>query len=777
MRKTDISKYAGTKSKNKDSVATTTKSFGKLVMKGLLTVLTVLVITGIIVSISLISFIFSMKDESMTYDLHKLQLNYTSFIYVNGANDDSSKPVQYQSLYSTENRVWVDYDKIPDAMKVAIVAIEDKRFWDHQGVDWRRTFGAVTTLFSSGGSYGGSTITQQLIKNVTGENDVSLTRKVKEIFRALNLEKKYSKEEILAAYLNVVNFGSGCNGVQAAANLYFGKNIQDCDIAECAAIAGITQNPSKYSPLVHPDWNKERQKTVLDAMHDQGKITDAEYKKAMAESENMKFVGRIANASSTNTPIWNWYVDSLFDDVKNGLMASYNCSSDKAVDMLYHDGLKIYAAMDTNLQKIADDTFESSTVFGSNTKLQAGYLAMDYSGRVLATVGSRGVKKSNRLFSLATASKRQPGSTIKPLAIYSQGIESGKFNYSTIVDDSPLPNWFGDGSAGPNDADNKFMGKMPMSEALERSRNAASAQIGQVITPNTSFNFLKAKLDFTSLLPADNNRAPMAVGGLSEGVTVREMTAGYQMFANGGKYYKPYTFYHVDDHDGNVIPGMDNRGEVFTQAISSPTASIMHHMLNTVINGSHGTGHSAAISGWEVFGKTGTTNDNKDSWFVGGTPFAVAGIWTGYLTPAKLSTLDQSYAKVAWKSIMTKYLKDKKKVKFQYDPDVIGANFCQLTGLLANPQANETIQLGWYSKEKMPAMCDGVHAGLTSSPASGSSSSQSGDQSGATSSDLGSGVNSQLPADSQAQNSAGESSNGGPTESQNPPDHSIVPVG
>ncbi len=722
MRKTDINKYGGSKNREKDSAVTTIKSVGKIAFKAFLTFFTILIITGIIVSVSLVSFILSMKDESMNYDLHKLQLNYTSFIYVNGPNDDSANPVKDQSLYSVENRVWVDYDKIPQTMKDAIVAIEDKRYWEHKGVDWRRTFGAVTQLFYQGGSYGGSTITQQLIKNVTGENDVSLTRKVKEIFRALNLEKQYSKEEILAAYLNVVPFGSGCNGVQAAANLYFDKNIQDCDIAECAAIAGITQNPTKYSPLVHPEQNKVRQQTVLTEMHDQGKITDAEFKAAMTESEHMKFVGRQADNVVDNVPIWNWYVDSLFEDVKNGLMAAYNCSSDKAVDMIYHDGLKIYAAMDTSLQSIAENTFKSDTAFGNSKKLQAGYLAMDYSGRVLATVGGRGAKTSNRIWSNATDAKRQPGSTIKPLAVYGPAIQSGKYYYSALVNDNPLPNWFSDGSAGPKNwgpgnTSGKYWGMVPIEFALERSLNAAAAQTGNAITPNTSFTFLKEKLDFTSLLPADNNRAPMAIGGLSEGVTVREMTAGYQMFANGGKYYKPYTFYHVDDHDGNVI--LDNRKEISKQAISSVTASVMHHLLNDVITGTNGTGRGAAISGWEVFGKTGTTNENKDSWFVGGTPYAVAGIWTGYSTPTSLSTVEQGYSKSVWKSIMTQYLKNKEKIKFTYDPNVVSASYCTVTGLLANPETDKDTRTGWYDKNKMPAVCDGLHAGSSSSAVSG----------------------------------------------------------
>ena len=719
MRKTDINKYVGSKNSKNNGTATTGKLFRKTIGKFFLTLLTIIFITGVIVFVSLISFIMSIKNEAIDYDLHKLQLNYTSFIYVNGPNDDSAHPVKYQSLYSNENRIWVDYDKIPKYMKDAIVSIEDKRYWEHNGVDWKRTSGAVVTLFSKGSSYGGSTITQQLIKNITGDNDVSITRKVKEIFRALTLEEKYTKEEILGAYLNVVNFGSGTNGVQAAANLYFGKNIQDCDIAECASIAGITQNPSKYSPLAHADLNKERQQTVLTEMKNQGKITEDEYKTAMAKSENMKFVGKRDENTVNSVPIWNWYMETLFEDVKEGLMQVYNCSSEKAVDMIYHDGLKIYAAMDTDLQKIAEETFESENVFGNNKKLQSGFFAMDYSGRVLATIGSRGEKKANRLRSLATMAKRQPGSTMKPLAVYGPAIDMGKYNYSSLVSDSPVPNWYGDGSEGPKNwgpgnTSGRYWGKIPLELALERSLNASAAQVGTEITPQKSFDFLREKLDFTSLTPSDNNRAPMALGGLSEGVTVREMTAGFQIFGNGGKYNKPYTFYHADDHDGNVI--LDNRNNVPTQAISSSTASIMNHLLNRVVTGPHGTGRGANISSWEVYGKTGTTNDDKDSWFIGGTPYAVAGIWTGYLTPKHISTT--TYASTTWKKVMSKYLSGKPKIKFSFDPDVVAASFCPKSGLLANPAGDAETQIGWYDKNKMPLTCDGIHMGVEHSTSS-----------------------------------------------------------
>ncbi|WP_411677395.1 transglycosylase domain-containing protein [Caproicibacter sp.] len=732
MRKTDISKYAGGRNVGKESVSTA-KSVFKMILRCITTVITVLVIAGTIVSVSLFSYIYSMKDESVDYDLHKLQLNYTSFIYVNGPNDDASNPVKYQSLYSSENRVWVDYDKIPKAMKDAIVAIEDKRFWEHKGVDWKRTFGAAFNLFdifqSNGGSYGGSTITQQLIKNITGDNEVSLTRKVKEIFRALNLEKKYSKGEILGAYLNVVPFGSGCNGVQTAANLYFGKNIQDCDIAECAAIAGITQNPTAYSPLTHPEKNKDRQQTVLKAMHDQGKITDEEYQAAMKESENMKFVGKKAEDVVDENSVWNWYTEAVFEDVKNSLMEAYSCSSDKAIDMIYHGGLKIYSAVNSDLQETAENVFNDGKTFPSSyPNLQGGYVAMDYNGRVLAIVGSKGKKESNRLFDLATDAKRQPGSSIKPLSVYGPAVNAGLINYSSLVNDEPLPNWK-NGQPGPANWDNQYHGIITVEKALEQSYNAATVQIDKMLTPNVSFNFLREKLGFTSLEPADNTLAAMAVGGMTQGITVKEMTAGFQMFGNGGKFYKPYTFYYIQDHDGNVI--VDNRNEVPVQSISSSAATVVHKLMNNVM--AHGTGIAANISGWDVFGKTGTTNDNKDSWFVGGTPYAVAGVWTGYRTPKVLTRYETPVAKTVWKTIMAKYLKGKEKKEFDLDKDVRPFKFCVESGLLANPGVCTETKTGWYDINNLPSTCNIDHGGSGSEAESSSSTAGSSQSTGESS--------------------------------------------
>ena len=756
MRKTDISQYAGPAGFPGDNISSW-KTLLRLILKGLLTVLAVLAVAGMVVLAAVASFVYSLKDSSVDFDLSKLKLNYTTFIYTNGANDDAENPVEYTALSGGEDRVWVDYDQIPKSMRDAIVAIEDKRFWEHQGVDWRRTMSAAANLFgiikgSSG--YGGSTITQQLIKNLTGESEDSITRKVKEIFRALNLEKKYSKEEILTAYLNVVNFGSGCNGVEAAAKNYFNKDIQDCDIAECAAIAGITQNPTAYNPLLHPEANKKRQQTVLGEMYGQGKISEDEYNAALAESENMQFYTDQKAVVVDETSVWNWYTDALFEDVKNGLMTAYNCSEEHAIDLIYHGGLRIYSAMDSSMQSAAETAFTDDSTFPSEyPNLQGGFYAMDYSGRVLAIVGSRGKKSSNRLFNNATDATRQPGSSIKPLAIYAPAVNLGVVNYSSLINDAPQDNWFGEGQPGPNNWDTKtngFHGMITVEYALEQSFNAAAVTLFKTITPTYGLDFMRQKLNFTTIENGDYNLAA-GIGGLTQGVTVREMTAGFQIFGNGGKYYQPYTYYYVTDHDGNVIPGMDNRNENFTQAISSSSAAVMYHLLNNVML--NGTGTRANISGWDVYGKTGTTDDNKDSWFIGGTPYAVAGVWTGYTQPEEIGDYQASFAKKIWKSILTNYLSGKPAATFALDQNVVSATYCKDTGLLANPGICTHTATGWYDKNNMPLICSGAHT-ASSAISSVMPESSSSEASSAASSQAASSVVSQTPSSHEAPSSS-----------------------
>ena len=696
MKKSDINQY-GLKPVPDPKGNSTGKTAGKAISRVVITIVSLFFATLFIIGIFMFSYIMSLRGEEIDIDLHSLNLDYTSFIYV---NDESGNPVEYKSLYGGEsNRIWVDYQDIPQYMKDAMVAIEDKRFWEHNGVDWWRTLGAASNLLSSGGSYGGSTITQQLIKNLTGENDVSISRKLKEIFRAENLEKKYTKEEILECYLNVVNFGSGCKGVQAAANLYFGKDIKDCSLAECAAIAGITQNPYAYSPMNFPDQNKERQQTVLTEMYDQEKITKEEYDQAMAESENMNFVFQEATETGADDTINNWYIDTMIQDVVADLQSELGYTKEDAQNMIYYGGLKIYSAMDSSAQEMAENVVANDRNLNSDPDMQCGVYMMDYSGRVLAIVGSSDEKEGNLWFNYATDALRQPGSAFKPIAAYAPAMDKGIINYSSIVQDEPIPNYFDDGTAGPNNYDHQFRGSVTVQYAIQQSYNPPAVRVYQQLGPQNAYNFLTQKLGFTTLVAGgvDDSNLGVAIGGVHEGVTVKEMTAAFQIFGNGGQYNEPYTYYYVEDHDGNVI--LDNRDNVSTQAIKSSTATIMQKLLTTVVT--QGTGTGAGVTGWQIYGKTGTTDIDDNSYFVGGSPYAVIGVWTGYQNPSRLRNTNAS--KSVFQSLMGAYLNTKQLKQFTTDSNVTSAVYCTQSGNLAGPGCPTAT--GWYEKNNMPSTC------------------------------------------------------------------------
>ncbi len=745
MKKSDINQY-GLKPVPDPKGNSTGKAAGKAISRVVITIVSLFFATLFIIGIFMFSYIMSLRGEEIDIDLHSLNLDYTSFIYV---NDESGNPVEYKSLYGGEsNRIWVDYQDIPQYMKDAMVAIEDKRFWEHNGVDWWRTLGAATNLLSSGGSFGGSTITQQLIKNLTGESDVSISRKLKEIFRAENLEKKYTKEEILECYLNVVNFGSGCKGVQAAANLYYGKDIKDCSLAECAAIAGITQNPYAYSPMNFPEKNKERQQTVLTEMYNQEKITKEEYDQAMAESENMNFVFQEATETGADDTINNWYIDTMIQDVVSDLQSELGYTKEDAQNMIYYGGLKIYSAMDSSAQEMAEKAVANDRNLNSDPDMQCGVYMMDYSGRVLAIVGSSDEKEGNLWFNYATDAQRQPGSSFKPIAAYAPAIDKGIINYSSIVQDEPIPNYFDDGTAGPNNYDHKFRGPVTVQYALQQSYNPPAVRVYQQLGPQNAYNFLTQKLGFTSLVGGgvDDSNLGVAIGGVHEGVTVKEMTAAFQIFGNGGQYNEPYTYYYVEDHDGNVI--LDNRDNISTQAIKSSTATIMQKLLTTVVT--QGTGTGAGVTGWQIYGKTGTTDIDDNSYFVGGSPYAVIGVWTGYQNPSRLRNTNAS--KSVFQSLMGAYLNTKQLKQFTTDSNVTSAVYCTQSGNLAGSGCTSTAT-GWYEKNNMPSRCT-QHQNTNTTSSSSEEEEEEGSSSNASSSESSSSSSSSPSSSSSASSSS-----------------------
>ncbi len=703
MRKTDISKYT-------DKIEVTKKNFGtktvlSSVWKVVKTFLAVLVCAGVCLSVYLGIYIFGLATEPTGIDLNARSLNLSSFIYIE--DPKTGKFVEYQKLYGTENRIWVDLQDMPDYMGKAIIAIEDKRFYDHSGVDWVRTGGAVLSLLSGSDNYGGSTLTQQLIKNITDDNEVSLTRKLREIFRALNIEKEYSKDDILEAYLNVVNFGNNAQGVEAASQMYFGKSISECSICECAAIAGITQNPSKWNPLYYPDNNKERRELVLSQMYKQEFITKEEYDKALKESEKMTFKNHlVSDDSESDQKIQNWYMDQMYDDLVRDLAKYYNISESAASDKLFTEGLQIYSAMDKEAQEMIEyEALHCNDDYG--TSLQIGMTMVGFDGRVIATAGSSTEKEANLLFDRASDAVLQPGSSIKPIFAYPIAHETGITTYSGLVDDSPIEDYYGPGSSGPNNAYSGYFGKMTVPEAISWSSNAAAVQTMKLVGTQTAYNQAVNIMGFDHLDPDIDpyTLGALSLGGMSGGVTVREMAAAMQYVGNGGLFYEPYTYYYVTDANGTII--LDNRNNMPKEAYSPETAYAMNRTLKyNVDTSTHTYSSNVGISGWDILGKTGTTDYDKDSWFVGASPYCTLAVWTGYDNPERIYQTIVSTA--TWRKVMVKYLEGKEYKEFDVPSTIIPATYCKGSGMLASSYCYAT-GTGYYSQSNMPGYCNGYH--------------------------------------------------------------------
>lgn len=709
MRKTDISQFSNSSKNSRISLKQKQiyksrrllTSLLKITYKFLISILIIIITTGLFILGSLRLYKSTILQNDIALNINASKMALTSFVYV---NNDEGEPEEYQRVYNLENRVWIDFQDIPQNMKNAIIAIEDKRFYDHRGIDIFRTSGAMMNLLKGNQSYGGSTLTQQLIKNITEDNQVSLTRKLREIFRAMELEERYSKDEILESYLNVVNFGGGSRGVQAAANLYFKKPIQECSLAQCATIAGITQNPTAYNPIYHPQNNKERRELVLKEMLEQGMVSEQECEEAFAESKNMTF-DDISDSDDErkNANVRNWYMETLIRDVAGDLCSQYNIGKSAAEDMIYTQGLKIYCAMDKKAQEIAENSLKEASIMPRDKNLELGYTLMGFDGRILATLGSRKEKTGNLLYDRANVAKRQPGSTIKPIAAYAPIIDAGIYNYSSLIPDEPLhidsdgnnkiKNW-------PENWYHSYKGRVTLQWAIEKSANAPAAQMVNTLTPRKSYEFLTKKLGITSLDSHDaSSLAALATGGTHYGVTPREMAGAFQIFGNGGKYNKPYTYFYVTDRNDKVI--LDNRDNIPTQSVASSTATIMNRLLRNVIVGAEGTGRSANIPDWNIVGKTGTTTDDHDSWFVGMSPYAVSAIWTGYDNPKRIG--ETTAAIRIWKHIMTKYLEGKPNIDYTYDKDVVAQTYCKNSGNLAKPGC--ATATGYYVSSNLPPVC------------------------------------------------------------------------
>ena len=734
-KSTTVKEEKGKSPKKKD------KNKKKPIAKIFLTLFLVGVITVSLVVGCFMFYAFTMVDGTVELNLNNPELNFTTTIYV---DDGSGDYKEYRRLHGEFNRIWMDYntvaiekkdpeyDGIPQMLADAFIAIEDKRFATHYGVDWKRTLGAFINefvpIYSS--RQGGSTITQQLVKNITDDRSQKASRKVREIMRARYLESKYSKDTILECYLNIIPMGHGMYGVEVAANYYFGKTVSELSIAECACLAAITKSPTYYAPDDYPEDNKNRRNQVLFEMYDQGYITKEEYEEAKNTELEIVAETRVLNQNIINS----YFVDALIKQVTEDLAKQYGYDESHASDLFYSGGYKIYATVDTKMQEAAENVFADSATYAikgsSGKKMTGGITVMDYEGNVKALVGGIGEKTTNRGFNTATDAIRQPGSTMKPIAAYAPAMEADLINYSQLINDAKAnyngwtpKNWYG-----------HYKGNVTVQRALEISINAIPVYLVNKLTPQVSYDFLTQKLGITTLNDEDKNLSPLGMGGTNGGLTTIESAAAFAIFGNGGLYYEPSLYTKVTDQDGRVVL---ERNTQPTMAISEDTATVMNHLLQTVVYGGEGTGGAAKsyIKDMKIYAKTGTSNDQNDLWFVGGTPYYVASCWCGFEIQEPIPRQHSGIALKLWGNVMSKVHSGLKAKEFTDSSYAVKHKYCASTGLLANEACPSKAE-GWYRKSNVPEKCT-THVGApadSSSTSSGSSSVPGSSSSGSASS-------------------------------------------
>lgn len=639
-----------------------------------------------------------------------LGLNLNSFIYAK--ESDSDEYTLYETIKGKENREWVDSDKIPDTLKNAVVAIEDERFYKHHGVDWVRTIGAVKGWLLGGTQYGGSTITQQLIKNITADNDYSVKRKVNEIFRAFALEKEIDdKDRILVMYLNTIFLGYNSYGVQTAAMQYFDKDVSQLDLAESAVLAGLTNNPSIYDVYNHPEKVKERQETILAQMLDQKMISQEEYDAAVAEELHYRPYEEYQQEIKST---YSYFTDEVIKDVINDLMTEKGYSRLVAENMVYSGGLNIYATIDTKVQNALDEVWANADNFPNTEKYgeipQSAMVITDKQGNIVGIAGGRGEKTSSRGFSYASDARRQPGSSIKPLATYGPAMDAGIATPDTTVYDRALIQ-DADGNPWPmNDGKYPTGRAMTVKEGMTRSLNTISAQLLKQLTPQKSYEFMTQQLGFKLVdsrtnedgtVQSDIDLAPLALGALTDGVTVREMAGGFSTFINDGVYGGTRTYTKVTDSEGNTI--MENTPNTDKGFTNVRTAYYMLDCLQNVT--AHGTAYGIQLDGVETGGKTGTTTSNTDIWFCGITPKYSGAVWVGYEHNYRLDGLYGRNAANIWLAVMQKVHAGDSGLVFDSHPqDFEEVTYCMDTGLLASGacRAAGRAATGRFWKDKVP---------------------------------------------------------------------------
>ena len=628
---------------------------------------------------------------------------------------------KYTELSGDEKRKIVSLEEMSDYLPKAYVSIEDERFYKHSGVDFKRTLGAIFHTVTGNSSYGGSTITQQLVKNITKEDARSgvagIMRKVKEWAKASQVERMISKDQILELYLNIMFVGgSNLHGVELGAEYYFNKTAKDLDLAECAFLAGINNSPASYDPYDttkdHTEAIKNRTKTVLGKMKELGYIENEEdYNAAVAKVDTGLTFEKGAMSAGN---IYSYHTDAMITQIVDQLMEEKGMTKEMAESYVYGSGLKIYSTVNPTIQATLDEEFKNGKYMISgreknadgtlkNEHSQAGMAVIDYkTGNVVGVAGCLGEKTEARGWNRATQMTRQTGSSMKPLAAVAPALQEKVITAATVYDDNSTDF----GNYTPKNY-NGFKGYINIRQFIETSQNIPALKIMKELTPKKSLEYLK-KMGITTLKEADENGdndevISLAIGGMQNGVSPLEMASAYGTIANKGVHITPTFYTKIEDSQGNVV--LKPKQET-TQALSEQNAYITTSICQEPVKGSHGTATYCAIPGMDVAAKTGSTDDYVDRWLCGFTPYYSAACWYGYDEKEEIVYPGGSNpAGLLWDAVMTAIHKPLENASFERPAGLVEKTACKASGCLANSACSGYTEI--FTEDNIPEQCAG----------------------------------------------------------------------
>ncbi|MFV0350884.1 MAG: transglycosylase domain-containing protein [Oscillospiraceae bacterium] len=686
-----------------------------------------------------IMLLYTTRNDDLWLELDQIPYRNETILYY--TDPLTGEVGEYTRLSSTQNKEYVDGSQMPQNLKHAFVAIEDKDFYEHNGVSLKRTAFAilneakriVTGSYIGGDSglkQGASTINQQLIKNLTRDDENSnmagYMRKIREIYRAYKMDVTYDKDTILEAYLNTISFTSNTAGVQAEAKKLFNKTVDQLTLEECASLAAITRNPSRYNPVKNPEVHLERRNYVLYEMFTQGYITEAEYNTAVAAPLALNYQGE----DKREEVVTSYFTDVVIESVVKELQDQRGLTRKEAVNLLYNGGLRVYTTVVPDLQASMERTMESGNIFpqtgqtttkyvtdenGQTTMQtvtvypQAAMVSMDYNGGICAVVGGLGEKTVSLGLNRATSVPRQVGSSMKPIGPYALALEKNRITWSSAYMDSPSielkDETTGEVQLWPSNASRTYSNKeMLVDTAVAKSINTVAVRVAQEVGTEALYRFVKHDLGIDTIVRADKDYSPLALGSSTYGITPLDMAKAYAMFGNGGKVTDPYCFTKITSGTGQVYVTVKAKTR---QAISSDTSYVMNRLLRDVMVS--GTASGMSVPGnMDSVGKTGSSDDYRDRWFVGLTPYYVTATWYGYDENLPLPvTKGYNAATTAWRNVMQRAQANLPYREFATDESVVKLKYCTVSGSQAG--ANCPSATGYYRNGHLPQKTCPVH--------------------------------------------------------------------